>query len=661
VFDVRTFGPCTKCGLKGHDFSFCPLRATIVPDNEKIPFVENLLSLERYDISAYVGMSTQQARDFLLREGRAFNASNPWRKSSRSRDTLRKKLGFWYCIGSPRNVLSWLAYGLMLRTLMEPKHLEFKNHPSYHTHSGHFGKEVAKQVSLKRFVKVPRHKVKMCHPIHIEESVKADGSTKLRACNDLRYLNGFLAHMSFKMETSAKAIPVVVSPRDWLASADMEQAYYSVWMHHSAWPYQCFKHEGDYFQGRCLLFGESQAPWVFTKINKPALSFFRTLLLKLTNFIDDWLTASDGKGPREAIDFVAWVLRLLGWALNKKKCVLDPVKIILYLGMLVDSPIYEHRTPDPKIQRARAMILLMLERARRGQHVNSADIRRLTGQCLSFALAIPSVRVWTRSLYSVLPEQGDCPVLCGPDEMEELYMLDWCLTHRNGNPIRRREFSDTIKLDSGETGSGAHLVGGSLQFSSPLNYLLIGTSSTRREMVGLKMFLVERGELFAHRRVRFVFDSAASVCILLKGGSRIPALTRLTKDIVLLLLNLHITPVYEWTPRENNVLADRLSKRWDHSWILTPEAETHIRSLFPGVRLTLRRFNTYSNYLETRQQTREVIIAPFWPTQRWWPLLMGSCKQFQWLDTADTLFQPAWIHDPIGVGCPIWTMCACLL
>jgi hypothetical protein len=141
----------------------------------------------------------------------------------------------------------------------------------------------------------------------------------------------------------------------------------------------------------------------------------------------------------------------------------------------------------------------------------------------------------------------------------------------------------------------------------------------------------------------------------------VPALTRLTKDIELLLLEHEIAPVYEWTPRENNVLADRLSKRWDQSWCLTYEAISVVHSRFPDAPVTLKRFNTYSNYLEVRERKSEVIIAPFWPSQRWWPLLMQSSQEVHWLGTADEVFDPRWRQDPVGVGCPTWWICACLL
>ena len=452
----------------------------------------------------------------------------------------------------------------------------------------------------------------------------------------------------------------LLSPETGYGSADIEQAYYMLWMHRSCWAYQCYLHKGDYIMPKVLLFGMSQAPWVFTKTNKPALAFCRVLLLKITNFIDDWLTAANAKAPRAAIEFVLWLLTRLGWMLSVDKCVIDPVQVILYLGMLIDSVKYEFRVPQPKVDRARAL-KVMLERAYRGERLQSQDVRRLTGQVLSFSLAIPCVRVWTRSLYAFMPEEGDCLLLAGPDQIEELEMLDRVVVERNGNPIRCREFSDTVKLDAGETGAGGHLLGGDLSFSEALPDHLIGTSSTRREMQGFAMFLEAEGATLAGRRVRFMFDSAASVCILVKGGSRVPVLTRLTKDIFLLLQRHCIDPVYEWTPRENNVLADKLSKRFDQSWQLTRGSTRLVQNTWPNIPISLVRFNTISNWLESRGPGPAVLIAPFWPAQRWWPVLSRRQCGVLHLGVAFDVFQPKWANDPVGVGKPAWRIAAYLL
>jgi hypothetical protein len=278
LFDIHSAGTCTRCGLKGHDFGFCPFRSTRVPKEEQSPFMEELLRMDLFDISVYAGMEPEEAKEFLFNNG---EERNPWRDSRRSRDNLRKNLGFWYFIGTPKNVLSWLGYGLMLRCLQAPQRLEFSNHPSCAQHLAFVEAEVRAQAKSGRFAEVSEDEIEVCNPIHVDESVKADGSTKLRICNDNRYVNGHLAHMCFRMETLERSVPAVVEPGDFLASADIGKAYYQVWMHESAWPLQGLRIRGHYYQGRVLLFGGSQAPWVFTKINKPSLSFFRVLLLRV--------------------------------------------------------------------------------------------------------------------------------------------------------------------------------------------------------------------------------------------------------------------------------------------------------------------------------------------------------------------------------------------
>jgi hypothetical protein len=220
LFDIHSAGTCTRCGLKGHDFGFCPFRSTRVPKEEQVPFMEDLLRMNLFDISVYAGMEPEEAKEFLFKNGEELNRRNPWRDSRRPRDNLRKNLGFWYFIGSPKNVLSWLGYGLMLRCFQAPQRLEFQNHPSCAQHLAFVEAEVLSQAKSRRFVEVSEDEIEVCNPIHGVESVKADGSTKLRVCNDNRYANGHQAHMCFRMETLERSVPAVVEPGDFLASAD---------------------------------------------------------------------------------------------------------------------------------------------------------------------------------------------------------------------------------------------------------------------------------------------------------------------------------------------------------------------------------------------------------------------------------------------------------
>jgi hypothetical protein len=56
-----------------------------------------------------------------------------------------------------------------------------------------------------------------------------------------------------------------------------------------------------------------------------------------------------------------------------------------------------------------------------------------------------------------------------------------------------------------------------------------------------------------------------------------------------------------------------------------------------------------------------VLIAPFWPSQRWWPLLMREKRDLIWLGSAELIFKPLWVTDPVGIGRPQWEVCACLI
>ena len=65
-------------------------------------------------------------------------------------------------------------------------------------------------------------------------------------------------------------------------------------------------------------------------------------------------------------------------------------------------------------------------------------------------------------------------------------------------------------------------------------------------------------------------DSQPLVRCLYNEGGKIQELTELYKQWLGVCVGLGIEPYYEWTPREGNATADKLSKRVPLTWSLTP-------------------------------------------------------------------------------------------
>ena len=74
--------------------------------------------------------------------------------------------------------------------------------------------------------------------------------------------------------------------------------------------------------------------------------------------------------------------------------------IVKFLGYLVDASRREFTIPSAKIDRAVAAVKLLMTISSEGRQVSLADLQSLLGTLGSMRLAIQSIPVWTRELFS---------------------------------------------------------------------------------------------------------------------------------------------------------------------------------------------------------------------------------------------------------------------
>jgi hypothetical protein len=386
----------------------------------------------------------------------------------------------------------------------------------------------------------------------------------------------------------------------------------------------------------------------------------------LLQYVDDWLFAASKENAARACRFTIVILRLLGWVVNKKGQAV-PGPDIAFLGVGIDADSHVFFATREKVLRAISLLDEAESQLQARGGFDYKHLERLTGFVQSQALAIPAVKVWTRQLYSdmaVAHAAGSKFVPANDRNVEEIRMLRFLFENHNGAPIGLETAATTYFLDAGETGIGAHSTDESLEhFSEVLPDALIGTSSTQRELYTLKALLWRHGNVLA-KPPCFTFDSADTVCTLTRGSSPVQAMQDLVKDIFLLLTKLELRPVYAWVRREQNVLADKLSKRWCQAWRLTEPVLKSINATWPEVTVRLDRFNKLGNILRSRSPGAGpplVVIAPRWPSQSWWPLLLKLSKDARSMGRAMNVFRPSWRLDPIGVGEPPWEILAVLI
>ena len=92
----------------------------------------------------------------------------------------------------------------------------------------------------------------------------------------------------FKME-GLHLLPDLLQAQDWMVKLDLKDAYLQVPIHPNHQHLLTFQWEGKSYMFKCLPFGLSSAPRVFTKLLKPVVGFLRQIGCRLIIYLDDML------------------------------------------------------------------------------------------------------------------------------------------------------------------------------------------------------------------------------------------------------------------------------------------------------------------------------------------------------------------------------------
>ena len=182
---------------------------------------------------------------------------------------------------------------------------------------------------------------------HVFTVPKKDGSQRLVV--NLRPLNHFVQKHHFKME-GAGMLRDLLQRNDWLVSIDLKDAYHSIQIAEKDRKFLRFLWKEQTYEFRCLPFGLSSAPRVFTKLLKPVMALLRRQGIRTIIFLDDLLVM--GQSKEEMVSQVEEILhffQLLGFVINQEKSVLSPSHTIQFLGFIVDSALMVISLPQKKV------------------------------------------------------------------------------------------------------------------------------------------------------------------------------------------------------------------------------------------------------------------------------------------------------------------------
>ena len=487
---------------------------------------------------------------------------------------------------------------------------------------------------------------------------------------DLSNLNNFLIIPRFKMESALSVQKALVQGK-WAVSIDVKDAYLHVPIHHAFRRYLKFAFEGVVYQFRVLPFGVATAPYVFTRIVRAMAAKCRMAGIQFHHYIDDWLVVADS--PSQAIEGSGFVLNLaisLGWIPNWEKSHLSPTQTFEYVGVEYDLRRGVALPPGKRVQKTK----LAIEEALGRPSITARQCLSIVGLLASMEKQVPFGRCFLRPVQWCLASQWRILT----DRLDQTVVLDerargamrWWLDPQNlfrGMPLSEYLPDRTFFTDASEIAWGAHM--DQLQLSGMWNAQEQTLHINVLELRAVRHAFEQWGPLSPPGTKWLVFTDNSTVVahVNKQGGTRSRELSLEAECLIRFALKRGLFIRARHLPGRRNVLADALSrpdKVVGTEWSLHPDVFRQICQVWgtPNIDLfaTSRnhklpvffsplpesealavdamsqswdgmygyaypptRFVTEVLHKVARSQCEILLVAPCWPTQAWFPLLLS--------------------------------------
>ena len=499
---------------------------------------------------------------------------------------------------------------------------------------------------------------------------KPDGSFRLIL--NLKDFNKSVTYEHFKMENLWSATNMITKGC-YMASVDLRHAYYSVPIRWEDRKYLRFEWSNRLYQFTCFPNGLSNCPRFFTKLLKPVYSHLRSQGHLSAAFIDD--SYLQGKTFEECsmnIKATVELFEALGFVIHEKKSVLTPCKRVKYLGFWLDSENMTITLPEEKAQKVKDACTFIMSK----EKLRIRDLAKVIGLLVA---SFPAVtwgplfyRELERSKISALKENRgnfDAIMQVTPEGRAELTwwienIQDSCVSLESKYPSLELR-TDASKLGWGAVSEGIETGG---RWSCEEQELHINALELLAIEYALKAFLSN----IKGKHIKVLTDNTCAVSYLRNmGGIRSLLCNKIAQRIWIWCKERGIWLSVSHIPGKENEEADSKSRLFNDrtEWQLNPRvfAKVTNKFLLPEIDLFASRLNcqvkrfvswgpdpdawavdafsiTWENSkvyafppfslmhkVLNKWQTDKatgIIIAPFWTTATWFPVLMRLLTDF---------------------------------
>ena len=497
--------------------------------------------------------------------------------------------------------------------------------------------------------------------------VREKPNGRYRVILDLKRLNRNVVYEHFKM-TSLNSALEMVTPTSWMASVDLRDAFYTVPVRDSHKKYLRFYWNNQLWQFVSMPNGLACAPRFFTKLMTPVFATLRERGHHCFQYIDDsFICASSKEACELAVQEVCSVLANLGFAIHGEKSVFSPMQKLTFLGFEINASEMTVSLPLDKREKFQRAATEILEDA-----VTVRQVAGLVGMMTAYAAGVDYSKAHIKSLErdKNFWLKRHCGNFDGHARISEEGKADifWWLNHLTYKKLIRMDSpSLEIITDASLEGWGAHVgmdsTGG--RWNSEEKELHIN----QLELLAIKFGLQCYWEGSTHVSLRS--DNMTAVAYIKNlGGVKSIGCDQIARDIWEWCENRNVVLSISHIPGVDNVLADFRSRSFSDSleWELNSKIFDKICKVFgmPNMDLFATRLNNkcpcYASWEpdpqavkldaftfpwnETlyyafppfslvgrvirkaeRDGSNLILVAPRWPSQTWYSLLMQSTSR----------------------------------
>lgn len=400
---------------------------------------------------------------------------------------------------------------------------------------------------------------------------------------NLKKFNTFVHVPHFKLEDVRTALKLL-QPNFFMATVDLKDAYYTVPISKEHRKFLRFKFRSDIFEFGVLPFGLSAAPYVFTKITKPIVTYLRKRGIFVVVYIDDFLIiAKDAQECANNVKITVQLLEQLGFHINYHKSSLTPKQNCRFLGFILDTKHMSINLPVEKRKNIYSNIVKF-------KKLNACEIRDFAKFLGTLVAACPAIKYGF--LYTKLLEREKYLSLKKENQNYKAIMilsvnvkadLTWWENHilKSSNNIRQDSYNLEIYSDASLSGWGVacndqqtHGFWNEEEKTHHINFLEL-----KSILYGLQCF----AKNYTTCNILIRTDNTTALSYINRMGSiQFPLLNNLTREIWKWCEQRDIWLYASYIPSKDNYVADKQSRIQpsETEWELNPKYYQKILQLF---------------------------------------------------------------------------------